>query len=124
MEGNILYDVRGAGLYIEDGNEMWNSLQYNVVICPWPFNDQNLHGCTVPGTSNRVADTSDNQSGIFSLAATNNLIGNRVVNSFNGMFLQGGGIGRGESYGKVCSSDAKIGRIEGNTFHGHGRFGT
>jgi len=36
---NVLYDVRGAGLYIEDGNEMWNTLDYNVIICPWPLDD-------------------------------------------------------------------------------------
>jgi hypothetical protein len=93
-------------------------------VCPFPFSHPSLHGCTVPGTSNRIADTSDNQSGIFSRSASNDLTGNRVANSFNGMLLQAGGIGRGESYGKVCEADARFGRLEGNTFHGHGRFGT
>ena len=64
-EGNVLYNVRGAGIYIEDGNEMYNSINYNSIICPFPFKDDTLHGCTIPGTSNRIADTSDNQSGIF-----------------------------------------------------------
>ena len=94
------------------------------MICPFPFHDETLNGCTVPGTSNRIADTSDNQSGIFSRASTNSLQGNRVANSFNGMLFDAGGIGRGESTGKVCEADAKFTRIEGNTFHGHGRFGT
>jgi len=124
VEENVLYNVRGAGIYIEDGNEMYNSLNYNTVICPFPFNDNSLHGCTIPGTSNRIADTSDNQSGIFSLASTNSLLGNRVSNSFNGMLFKAGGIGRGDSHGKVCESAAKLARIEGNTFHGNGRFGT
>ena len=123
-ENNVLYNVRGAGIYIEDANEMYNELKYNIVICPFPFSDDTLNGCTVPGTSNRIADTSDNQSGIFSRAATNSLIGNRVANTFNGMLLKEGSIGRGESYGKVCESAAKLGRYEGNTFHGNGRFGT
>jgi hypothetical protein len=26
--------VRGANLYIEDGGEMYNTLSYNVAICP------------------------------------------------------------------------------------------
>lgn len=78
----------------------------------------------ISGTSNRESDTSVNHAGIFSLAATNDLIGNRVANSFNGMLIQAGGIGRGSAYGKVCTSDAQLGRIEGNTFHGHKRFGT
>jgi parallel beta-helix repeat protein len=124
VEGNVLYNVRGAGIYIEDGNEMYNTVKYNVVTCPFPFLDSVLHGCTIPGTSNRIADTSDNQSGIFSLAATNSLTGNRVSNAFNGMFLSAGGKGRGPSAGKVCESAAKLARYEGNTFHGNGRFGT
>lgn len=61
VEQNVLYNVRGAGIYIEDGNEMFNDLKYNVIICPFTFNDAKLHGCTIPGTSNRIADTSDNQ---------------------------------------------------------------
>eukprot|EP00591_Stephanopyxis_turris_P017726 CAMPEP_0195538828 /NCGR_PEP_ID=MMETSP0794_2-20130614/49734_1 /TAXON_ID=515487 /ORGANISM="Stephanopyxis turris, Strain CCMP 815" /LENGTH=1792 /DNA_ID=CAMNT_0040672837 /DNA_START=109 /DNA_END=5487 /DNA_ORIENTATION=- len=124
VEGNTLYNIRGAGVYIEDGNEMHNNIKYNVVICPFPFNDETLHGCTVPGTSNRIADTSDNQSSFFTRAATNNMIGNRGVNSFNGMFLKAGSIGRGSSYDKVCESASRIGRFEGNVFHGNGRFGT
>jgi parallel beta-helix repeat protein len=124
VEGNVLYDVRGAGIYIEDGNEMYNDIRYNVVICPNPFSHPTLHGCTVPGTSGRIADTHDNQSGIFTRAATNSLTGNRVANSRNGMLLKTGSIGRGESYNKVCESAAKLARYEGNTFHGNSRFGT
>ena len=147
VEQNVLYNVRGAGIYLEDGNELWNQIKYNIVVCPFPFGDNILHGCTVPGTSNRIADTSDNQrlvpttllfcqimhtdhililsnisfqSGIFSRGSTNGLTGNRVSNSFNGMFFNAGGIGRGDSYNKVCEADALIGRIEGNTFHGNG----
>jgi parallel beta-helix repeat protein len=124
VEGNVLYNVRGAGIYLEDGNEMYNKVKYNIVICPHPFDHNVLHGCTIPGTSNRIADTSDNQAGIFSLAATNSLTGNRVSNCFNGMFLIAAGSGRGPSNGKVCQSSAAIARYEGNTFHGNGRFGT
>lgn len=123
VESNVLWNVRGAGIYIEDGNELYNDLKYNVVLCPNKFQDNNLHGCTIPGSSNRLADTSDNHSGIFSRSATNNLIGNRAANNFNGMFIQAKG-GRGDSAGKVCASDAKLGRMEGNTWHGNGRFGT
>ena len=51
-------------------------------------------------------------------------IGNRISNSFNGMLFKAGGTGRGDSRDKVCESAAKLSRIEGNTFHGNGRFGT
>ncbi len=30
VENNVLYNVRGAGIYIEDGNEMYNDIKYNV----------------------------------------------------------------------------------------------
>ena len=36
------------------------------------------------------------------------------------MLLDAGSTGRGDSYDKVCESDALLGRIEGNTFHGNG----
>ena len=44
VSNNVLWDVRGAGIYIEDGNEMFNHIKYNVVVCPWPFMDQIMHG--------------------------------------------------------------------------------
>ena len=83
VEDNVLYNVRGANLYLEDGNEMWNRLEYNVAICPFPFHDKVYHGCTVPGTSNVQADSSLNQSGLYSNgASSNHLIGNRAANHF------------------------------------------
>ncbi len=43
-------------MYIEDGNEMYNTMSYNVLICPWGNNDRTKRGCSVPvsccGTSN------------------------------------------------------------------------
>ena len=124
VEHNVLYNVRGANIYLEDGNEMWNTLAYNVAICPFPFHDETYHGCTVPGTSNRIADTADNQAGFFSRAGSNNYIGNRAASHFNGMFLAEGSIGRGSAYNKVCESAARLGRMDGNTWHDNGRFGT
>jgi len=124
VEDNVLYNARGANIYLEDGNEMWNTLAYNVAICPFPFSDNVYHGCTIPGTSNRIADTSDNQSGFFARAGSNSYIGNRAANHFNGMFLKEGSIGRGEAYNKVCESSSRLGRMDGNTWHGNGRFGT
>ena len=43
-----------------------------------------LGGCTIPGTDNGEADSSSNQAGFYSISATNNLIGNRAANNFNG----------------------------------------
>lgn len=44
VSNNVLWDVRGAGIYVEDGNEMYNHIKYNVIVCPWPFMDQTMHG--------------------------------------------------------------------------------
>jgi len=120
-ETNVFYNVRGANIYIEDGNELGNTVSYNVAICPWRYDEG---GCSVPGTSNSQGDTSINQAGIYAVTPTNNLIGNRMANHFNGMFIETNGIGRGPAYGKVCTRYTPVGRIEGNVFHSNGRFGT
>ncbi|GMI15001.1 hypothetical protein TrVE_jg10975 [Triparma verrucosa] len=124
---NVFSDVRGAAMYIEDGNEMLNNLDYNVAICPWRLGDDQKWGCTIPGTSNNEADTSLNQAGVWALSPTNNMLGNRFSNSFNGMLYETnafGGNGRQFSENKACTVFQPMGRIEGNTFHSHGRFGT
>ena len=46
-----------------------------------------------------------------------------MSNHFNGMLFLSQGSGRGDSQNKVCESSARLGRIEGNTFHSNGRFG-
>jgi hypothetical protein len=122
---NVLYDVRGANLYIEDGNEMYNKINYNVAICPFDINGPQ-QGCTIPGTDNGQADTALNQAGVWGVSFTNYLIGNRAANSWNGMLYQEQGFptGRNTLSGQECPPEQAIGRIEGNTFHGHGRFGT
>ena len=124
---NVFYDVRGAAIYVEDGNELFNSFEYNVGVCPWPLTDETKWGCTLPGTSNAQSDTSLNQAGLWSLSPTQIMIGNRFANSFNGMLFETnafGANGRQYSEGQVCTAFLPIGRVEGNTFHGHGRFGT
>jgi len=122
---NILYDVRGAGIYLEDGNELWNNVNYNAIVCPWSFYGP-LQGCTIPGTDNREADTAINQAAIWSLDHTNNFVGNRAANNFNGLFLQPSfqSNGRGFAALQVCTQFTPLGRLIGNTCHGNGRFGT
>jgi len=124
-QDNVLHDIRGANMYIEDGNEMYNRVLYNVAVCPWALNGPKS-GCTIPGTDNGQADTGLNQSGLWALSFTNYVIGNRAVNHFNGMLYQSQGFpnGRGAVDGKLCPDNQAILHMEGNTFHGHGRFGT
>lgn len=126
VSNNVMTDVRGSAIYIEDGNEMWNDLHYNVAICPWKLNDPYKRGCTIPGSPNGQADTALNQVGIWLSGAVNNMIGNRMANSFNGMLVDvnHAGSGLGPASGLTCIAGERIGHWEGNTFHSHGRFGT
>ena len=48
LEKNVYYDIRGNLIYIEDGNEMYNRVNYNVGICPWNRGSWK-GGCTIPG---------------------------------------------------------------------------
>jgi hypothetical protein len=125
VRDNTVADVRGAGIYLEDGNEMDNRVLYNVVVCPHSRDDPVLRGCTVPGTDNDQADTALNQAAIWALPAANHLVGNRAANSFNGLFIQSNfaSNGRGAATGSVCTESQGLGRVRGNANHGHGRFG-
>ena len=124
VDHNVLYDVRGANIYIEDGNEMHNTLSYNVGICPNAYRGSRA-GCTVPGTDNVDADTRNNQAGIWALSNLNNMVGNRMANHFNGLFFQAGlfPFGRATSRNRACPQRLPFGRISGNVNHGNGRFG-
>lgn len=48
VESNVYNDIRDATIYIEDGNEMYNRILYNVGICPWSKNGEK-RGCSIPG---------------------------------------------------------------------------
>ena len=120
VESNVLYNVRGAAIYLEDGNELYNRVAYNVAVCPYAFLEG---GCTVPGTSNDQSDTSQNQAGLYMENPSNDLIGNRMVNHFNGIFLNPTN-GHGPMEAQICTNHMPFGHWEGNTFHSSGRFGT
>ena len=87
------------------------------------MNDNVQHGCTIPGTDGGQVDTATNQAGLWSVAPLNIVIGNRMANHFNGMFYDFGG-GRGAVSGQLCTNKQLLGRLDGNTFHGHLRFGS
>jgi len=44
IQNNVYNDIRGANIYIEDGNELYNRILYNVGICPWSLFAEK-HGC-------------------------------------------------------------------------------
>merc|ERR1719203_1504966 len=117
VDQNVLWNVMGAGIYVEDGNEMGNTISFNVNICN--------HGrCQVGGTDNDQAD-SGQQSGMWALSPTNDFLYNRMVNHYNGFFLQTSFAphGRGMAQGKVCTVNSPWGNFTGNVHHSCSRFG-
>ena len=69
-----------------------------------------------------------NQAGIWAISQAQHLIGNRMVNHFNGMFWDAGrfaGNCDGNAAGQACCTNhLKLGHMSGNTFHSCGQFGT
>jgi hypothetical protein len=119
----VLYDVRGAGIYIEDGSEMLNIFKHNIVVCPWP-KKSSLGGCSIPGTDRGGADDSNGYAGIWSISQSNYVIGNRLANTYNGLLFEVGISGQGSAKGRVCPKYSPLVGLIGNTCHGHARFGT
>ena len=44
VHANVIWNLRGAGVYVEDGNEMNNTISENVVLC----GDMPKHECKIP----------------------------------------------------------------------------
>jgi beta-glucanase (GH16 family) len=122
VEDNVLTLIRGAGLYVEDGNEIGNVFKNNVVICHGSSQDR--QECKAVGTDNDQAD-SVQQSGGWVLSTTNDFIGNRFANQYNAFFTQTSAFpwARGLSSGKVCTRFAPFGTFSGTVSHSNWRFG-
>ena len=137
VEENVVYDLRGASIYVEDGNEVGNLVKKNALICP-SFGGGGLGGVANDG-SGRVlqrcvcdcvpehADSDKNeQAAIYVLSPSNDFVGNRVCGHENAFFSnhQGGrNWGIGAANGKVCLLSSPFGRFEGNVFHNNAGFG-
>jgi hypothetical protein len=85
-----------------------------------------LGGCRITGTDNAQSDCIQ-QAGIWALSATNNFIGNRVANNYNGIYFQSTIFANGrlgtDSNMKVCPVHSNWGVIKNNVCHSHQRFG-
>ena len=159
---NIIFGVKGAGIYMEEGTELENMIQSNAVVCDsgvpsytvkingiWvdaglegvasnggceadskfdfgsPFTE--LGGCRVTGTDNSQADCIQ-QAGIWALSTSNNFIGNRVSNHYNGIYFQStmfkdGRIGT-DSLHRVCPIHSAWGQVKGNVCHSNRDLGS
>ena len=115
VDQNVVWDAKANGLYIEDGNELRNTLSKNVMIC------SNLRKCAV----NWVSGASSQTAGIFMIGMSNNIVENRIVGYENGIWTPGSfrGSGHGNAFGKVCPQFYPFGEWRGNTCHDCNRFG-
>ena len=106
VENNVYYNCRGSGIYIEDGNEMNNTIVNNVII------------------SRTVTETkSFKETALYAIGMSNHFIGNRMVAYQNTFFSPGGCCGDGVAWGKVCPKWTPFGTFKGQVTHESGRFG-
>eukprot|EP00437_Effrenium_voratum_P009909 CAMPEP_0181428788 /NCGR_PEP_ID=MMETSP1110-20121109/16861_1 /TAXON_ID=174948 /ORGANISM="Symbiodinium sp., Strain CCMP421" /LENGTH=1773 /DNA_ID=CAMNT_0023552029 /DNA_START=37 /DNA_END=5358 /DNA_ORIENTATION=- len=114
VDNNIMWDVSSAGIYTEDGNEMFNTLSNNVVICSWHTK-----------CSTAWASQLDNAAGIYMIGMTNNVIQNRVAGFENCIWTHGSIAlqGQGKALGRVCPQHTPFATFRGNVCHDNSRFG-
>ena len=105
---NVLWDVKGVGLYVEDGNELNNTLQDNVVLCPE----------LAAGVSTCSAEGHED-SGIYLIGMSNHLLGNRVAGYDVGTYTPGEAkpIGQGVAWGRVKPQHFPFGDFARNVNH-------
>ena len=133
---NVLYDVRGASIYIEDGNEMNNTLRENVLICPTRSNgvdrgvgsgfDGTGYRCKLEGVPEHADSDFMEQAGIYALSASTHFIGNRISGHENALYVnhQGDRIwGIGGAAGRTCIMSTPFGTTRGNVLHNNVGFG-
>ena len=136
VQHNVVYNNRGPSIYIEDGNEIENVVEENVIIC----SELNASGslgairrnslCRFKDSYNRP-ETSDSDydeaSGIYFLSSYNHVVGNRVSGYDNAMYVnaQGGAAvhGLGQAEQRACVSAYPFGYTVGNVFHNNAGFG-
>ncbi|MBV72484.1 MAG: hypothetical protein CMH52_14260 [Myxococcales bacterium] len=127
VQNNVIADQKGPGIYIEDGNELFNVVEENVVLCTEVQSNNLL--CKLKNAANRpeTTDSDWNEvSGIYFLAAMNHTIGNRVFGYDNAMYVNrntSGQTGLGMARGKLCTSASPFGYTVGNVFHNNAGFG-
>ena len=113
-----MWNSRTVGIYIEDGNEMNNTISNNVAICA------RQDRCSPRGDSG-LPWQDNGFGGIYGYGMTNNFIGNRVAGHEAGMWFPGHlkPTGKGGAIGKVCPQFSPFGTFKSNVCHSCGQFG-
>lgn len=114
---NVIWDARSVGIYVEDGNEMNNSFDDNVLVCSY------YRSGAADGKTNECFKKGEDNGGFYVIGMTNNFRRNRIVGYNLGFFTPGNHVGRGEAYGKVCPRNLPFLEFAGNVNHDCERFG-
>ncbi|CAD7953699.1 unnamed protein product [Amoebophrya sp. A120] len=124
VDQNVVVNVRGVSLYVEDGNEKNNVLSNNFLVCLKRAN------CRFENSANvkeNVDSDFKEQSALYLLSPTNDIINNHIVGHENAFYVndQGGHGGRGieAAAGRICQQNLPYGRFEDNSFHNNNGFG-
>ena len=119
IQDNVIYNVKGAGIYFENGQEMDNNATGNAIGCPEKL------ACRCKSCVPAQADADFNeQSGIYMLSLRQHLIGNHVWGMENALYNnQPAAFGQDAARGKVCTKMLPAGTIRSNVFHNNAGFG-
>ncbi|CAD7937169.1 unnamed protein product [Amoebophrya sp. A120] len=124
VHGNIVVNVKGVSVYVEDGNEKMNLIRNNLLICTWKATCGLDKGGNVPET---VDSDFKEQSAMYLVSPTQHIIGNHIVGHENAFYAnnQGGpgGFGIDAAQGKICQQNLPFARFENNSFHNNNGFG-
>ena len=136
IQGNVIFNQRGPGVYIEDGNELFNVIEENVILCSEVQANAVTIGsitmnylCRFHNKANRpqTGDSDfDEVAGLYFLSPMNHTIGNHVIGYDNGIYVNvntQGARGLGSAWGQTCIPSLPWGYTIGNVFHNLGGFG-
>ena len=121
---NAIYNVRGAGIYMEDGNEWSNYVLDNAATClGW-------HHCKISPntwvTANGLQQDYMEQGGIWGVSPSNVYIGNRMSMHENGFFIDSKNPfadGQGLAQNRICANKQPVLTIRSNVQHSNTGFG-
>jgi len=123
VEGNAVYDHKGAYIYLEDGSETGNIIKDNALVCP------TMAGCNLcDGVPEQIRGDCHEQSGVYAISPYNDFVGNHIAGHENALFhdQSAGGAktwGGGIVKNKVCPQAYPFGIVKGNYFHNNNGFG-
>ena len=111
VDNNVVFNIRGVGLYVEDGREMNNTFTYNAIGCP------TMSGCRCINCAPSQSFGDDTrQAGIYAKSASNHLIGNRVFGALVALLYE-------QSGATAKSIYFPFGETRENVFHSCQSFG-